>query len=504
MTDTPVASDARSDTLLAIRNVLKLGGSLFFTWTIAVVIRLLLPRYLGPQHYGTLTFADAFTTTFFVALGLGVDVYVRRHVSVRPAHASDFFGGTLSLRLLLTAVLVLIMGVAMHVMGRPPQVQALVYLFAAAQFLVGMNTTLAALLQARGRVGGLSVLSVVSKLVWGTGIGLAMLTHTGLWAFAAALVLSEGLKATALFVLARRHLGLVVRLDSRATRAMVLASLPYYLTTVASTAYGKLDITLLALLGNDHAVGWYAGAGAIAGLTLLVTPLIDWVLMPTFARAEARSREELYDRVRSATRLVLGAAIPASLVTILGAHLWVRVLFGAAYDPAALPLQLLATTFVFTYVNIIYAITLTMIDRAWALTAVSGAGLVVNVALNLVIIRPAMAAFGDGGGGAGCALAMLGTELFVTASMIALVGRGAFDRRTMRVVFASLGGCALAVAVDRLPGSHGIGHLALDMLAYFAVAAIAGLRGVREGIALVASAVRRTPRPAPAASANRS
>ena len=57
------------DTQLAARNLLQLGASLFFTWGIALGMRFLLPRYLGPDRFGTLSFADAFAATFFVALG---------------------------------------------------------------------------------------------------------------------------------------------------------------------------------------------------------------------------------------------------------------------------------------------------------------------------------------------------------------------------------------------------------------------------------------------------
>ena len=90
--------DGTSDTLAAVTNALKLGSSLVATLAIAVAVKFLMPRYLGPSSFGTLSFADGFTGTFFMALSLGAEAYVRKEVSVRPAHASDFLGGTLVLR----------------------------------------------------------------------------------------------------------------------------------------------------------------------------------------------------------------------------------------------------------------------------------------------------------------------------------------------------------------------------------------------------------------------
>ena len=60
--DAAADTDSPSATLLAIRNAIKLGASLLFTWGIALAIRLLLPRYLGPVRFGTMNFADGFTS----------------------------------------------------------------------------------------------------------------------------------------------------------------------------------------------------------------------------------------------------------------------------------------------------------------------------------------------------------------------------------------------------------------------------------------------------------
>ena len=88
----------REPRIVAITNALKLGTSLVATLAIAITMRFLMPRLLGPTNFGTLSYADGFTATFFVAISLGAEAYVRKEVSVRPAHASDFLGGTLVLR----------------------------------------------------------------------------------------------------------------------------------------------------------------------------------------------------------------------------------------------------------------------------------------------------------------------------------------------------------------------------------------------------------------------
>jgi O-antigen/teichoic acid export membrane protein len=482
--------DGASDTLAAISNALKLGSSLVATLAIAVAVKFLMPRYLGPTSFGTLSFADGFTGTFFLALNLGAEAYVRKEVSVRPAHASDFLGGTLVLRAIMAAAIFGIMALVMNATGRSREVRTLVYLFGAAQFFVSINATLSALLHAKGRVGGMSVLAVATKVVWAAGVGAAILTGAGLWGFAAAYLASESVESVVLFALANRHLGLVFRVDAFATKSMIVSSLPYFLNVCAIGAYNRLDVSLLGILGTGKEVGWYVGAATVAGLALLVTPLIDWVLTPVFARGAVRSREDLFAHVRQATEPILAVAIPASLFISIGADLWLRLLFGHAYAPATLALRILAASSVVIYVAIIYALTLIMLERAWTLTLISAACLVVNILLNVLLIHRSMVIFGEGGGGVGCAVAALGTHVFAAVAMVAVVGRRAVDRPLVRMVAKSLAACLVVVVVDRLTASLGWARMAVDVIVYLAVVVATGALRLGETWRFATAALR--------------
>lgn len=490
--DVALAPDrwSQDDSLSAIANALKLGCSLFATLVIAIAMKFLMPRYLGPTSFGTLSFADGFTATFFVALSLGAEAYVRKEVSVRPAHASDFFGGTMVLRTAMAVAIFGIMALVMSATGRPAEVRHLVYIFGAAQFFVNVNATLSALLHARGQVGGMSALAVATKVVWAAGVVASIVGGAGLWGYAAAYLASESIESFVLFALARRHLGLVFRVDAGATKSMIMGSLPYFVNGCATGAYGKADVTLLGILATSREVGWYVAASSVTGLTLLITPLIDWVLTPVLARGAARSREDLYVHIRQATEPILAVAIPAALFVSVGADVWLRLLFGHAFAAATLSLRILAASSVIIYIAIVYAMTLIMLERAWTLTLISIAGLVINVLLNLLFIRRSMALFGDGGGGVGCALAALGTHAFAAVAMIAFVGREAFDGRTLRMVAKSLSACVLVVVVDRLAAGLGWARIVVDLAVYLVVVTATGALRVKDMWHLATAAAR--------------
>jgi O-antigen/teichoic acid export membrane protein len=178
--------------------------------------------------------------------------------------------------------------------------------------------------------------------------------------------------------------------------------------------------------------------------------LISWVLMPLFARAAAVSEAELCSMVRRSLELVLVLAIPVALLMGLGAEVWIGIVFGPAFAPAAMALRVLSSVFLLMYISIIFWCALTMMNRTWGLTAVFIGGLVVNPSLNFAFISPAIARFGGGGGGAACAMATLGTEVAVVAPMLYMLGRRVIDRRLVRVTATCLAICVAVVAIDRL------------------------------------------------------
>ncbi len=462
------SDSAAGDAVIAVKSAFMLGASLVATWSVALVVRLFLPRHLGPELFGVFNFADTFAATFFVVLGLGVETYIRREIPVRPGHASDFFFGFVLLRLLMSVAVFAAMAVVMTLAGRPPAVQRIVFIFGAAQVLVTLNGNLAALLHATRAVSGLAVVNVVTKVLWGAGVALAIVLAPGLAALAFVFFASELARLVALFVLARRQLGVEMRVDLTAIKLVIVASLPFYLNSVANTVYAKVDVSMLAVLANDTEVGWYGASSNLSSLALLVAPLIGWVLLPLLSRAAARSTEELYATLRRAILTILPLVMPISLLMGVGADVWVSGLFGHSFVPATLSLRLLAPVFILTYLAMMTATCLLLVDRAWTVTLISALGLVLNPALNLKLVPWAMRALGPGGAGAGAATALLITEICVTTAMMVALGRVVFDRATLSSLGKAAIGYVAMIALDRALAPLGAARLALVLPTYVA------------------------------------
>ncbi len=490
--DQALARDAQR----SLRIAGKLGLSLVGSWVIALGVRIALPRVLGPVQFGHFQFADAFTTTIFVFATLGLDTYIRKEVPLRPAHASEFFGGTLITSLALNAAIMVIAIVALTLAGKSRDVVWLVVLLGVAQIFFNTNALLVAMLHAGGTVNELSVVNLAAKLLWAGGIIGALVFGFGTRGAGIAIIATEMFRAVALVILARKHVALKLRVDRAATWVALTGGLPFYVTGMAQTIYARIDTSIMSFLAPEHEVGWYGAASTLGGLSLMLSPVIGWVLLPLAARAAERTSDDVMLLARRANEFVLAIAIPTSLFFYLFAHEIVILLFGQTYEPTVAALRILAPTFILTYAAIIFSSILIRLERGWAVTAVSLGGMAISPALNLLLVPRFLALYGDGGAGRAAATALLVTETYAVVAMLWLLGERAVDRRLLRMLGVSFLAAAMAVLIHHQFLSIGIMRSIIALVVYVVIVLSSGAIDVRGGLSLIRSL--RPPAPAAA------
>jgi O-antigen/teichoic acid export membrane protein len=132
---------------------------------------------------------------------------------------------------------------------------------------------------------------------------------------------------------------------------------------------------------------------------------------------------------------------------------------GEAFLPASASLRLLGPVFVFTYVAMLAASCLNLLDEPWVVSRACLWGLIINPLIILVMVRPFAEWIGPGGAGAAAAFASLATEIFVTALMLRRLGSRILTPRTTRMLGITVAVCAVVALADL--GLRGLGHLRL-------------------------------------------
>jgi O-antigen/teichoic acid export membrane protein len=478
---TPSANVRAKEMGVALRNGLKMGGSLLITWSVAMVVKLRVPAHLGPVRQGHFGFAESFATMFFAALGLGIDVHIMKEAAVRPKYASDVVGGVFALRLAMSLVLFTAMVGVLLVTGRSTEIVLAAVVFGISNFLMILNATLGVVLQAIARVDPAVVANIATKIVWGVGLLVGLYFDAPLVVLALPGLLAELLRAAILLPATRSAADLRFRIDVAAVREALIASIPYFVNGLALGVLSSLGMSVLEFIRVDEReVGWFAAVQNLAYLCSLLTPLLFWVVMPLLSRAQARSKEEGTIVFRRCLEGIVVAIVPLTVLISAGSDVMIRLAFGAKYAPAHTALSILSLVFVMTYMNTMFAMNLVVMGRGWSVTVISIGSVFITAALMFLFVPLGRHLVGEGGESAGAAASVIGSEACVLVAMLSRFHDSPLDGRNIRVFSKSLVLGLVVLLVDRKLRWFGSARLAIDAALYVSVALAIGVVRIKD------------------------
>jgi O-antigen/teichoic acid export membrane protein len=352
-----------------------------------LVLLVVAGHYLDIDDYGRFFYAIALSTIVETVMDIGLAHVTVRAVARDRDSATAVFRQVLGLKLVWVTIGLAVMGVAAPLLRSDPVVIRLCYLLGLSSAARSYFLSTRGFLQGMNRFD-LEAATVVSDRVLLLALGtatLAMGYHVlglGVSFVIARLIMFGGVT-----VLLRRLLGRASpTFDWTTWRELQAAAVPLGLFMISLNLYNYVDTVILGAMRTNTDVGWYGAAYRIyEGLTYppsiiasLVTPRLSYL----FVHDRPQVRQLL--RWAVAGSALLGVALGGVALAFAGPL--IRFLFGAGFDRAAEPLQILAggAPFVFCTWILHAAAIATNLDRRLFLTTIVGLG--TNVVLNMVFI----------------------------------------------------------------------------------------------------------------------
>ncbi len=476
----------------AAKNGAMLGGSLFFTASVGVLVSLfVVPNVVGDRDTGILGFGEALATVSLVMAGFGMDTYLRKEVAIKHEHANRLFASVLAVRLFVSALLTV---VALGVLtfrqsdvgaGARDRTLLVVLLFCMAQFSQQTAESYAAMLQAVGQVRQQARLTIWTKVTWAVIIIGGLLLGMGIWVVPLALFVTESAKTVVLGISAQRVFTIEWKLHLREAWPMIKAGSPFLVTAVSVKVIAWLDVALVKLLtGDDAETGYYHIALRISALALLLAPLIQWVVLPMAARAAERSRQDFAELVKRSFQWVLCAGVPMSLLLGLNADVLIETAL-PDFAPSIPALRILSGVIALAYITMLGATLLIADGRSWRVVRITFLTIAVDTVMNLYMIKHGWMWWGRGSGalraggaGVGAAISLVTSECIAAGLMayeLRRVVRRISDSQARRSVAAMLGSCAVVIVVDFVARPLGVVRPLIDLLAMVATLTAVGV-----------------------------
>jgi O-antigen/teichoic acid export membrane protein len=343
-------------------------------------------RGLGPEAFGDFTAATVFLFIPVVLADVGLSAAVLRQISARPERTGELMRISVSLRVVISAAAIALgVGVGL-LLPFTAQTKTAILIGSAGAFLTLLTLALQPVLQAQLKLHWMVGANVTGRLAT---LGLTLSVLAAGYGFNAVVVANVlGLAVTFLF-----HLAVVARLvplrptlDLGAWRTLLGGSVVLGAAIALSQIYFRVDTVLLAVLRSPDEVGLYGAAYKFIELSELVVAAVTMSMFPPLARFVATRDERARELVQKAFDVLLAAAAGLALFMLAFAEEIIVITAGREFEDAALALQLLAPYVLLGYANGILYRVLIAVDRDRMLLAISVSVLVLNVALNLLLI----------------------------------------------------------------------------------------------------------------------
>ena len=383
-----------------------------------ILISIAIARHLGPQYFGDLSFAIAFSIFFAALAKLGLDTIVVREIVRQPERSGDILGAAFVLKLL-GGVLALSLAALTIRWIRPhdPALQGLVVIVAAGIVFQAFDTAdLWFQSQVQSRWTAIARGSAFVVLAT-TNISLIVM-KAPVEAFAGTAAAEAVLYAIGFSVVVwRAPRPADLRLRVRWQQMVILLRESGYLifAGIAVALYLRLDQILLAEFMDNKAVGLYSAALKLSEMWYVIPTVIVSSATPyltTLYSQSPQSPDAYRQKLQQLLNMLMRVAFLIVIPMVLLARVLMQWLYGAAYAEAGLILSIhiVAAVFVFQGVGISAAMVIEQRTRLlWWQTL---AGVLCNIALNSVLI-PLY-------GAAGAAVALVLSQLFVNYGVLAL------------------------------------------------------------------------------------
>jgi O-antigen/teichoic acid export membrane protein len=430
-----------------VQSILTLGAGQVLTWIGAVVLLVLLPRYLGDENLGKLTFAWALTALFGIVADLGVTTFLAKEIARDRTLVGPLLKSVLVSRLPLSAFAAGGAAAFVTIAGYDEVTRQIVYVLSLGIVVGSFANVLGAALQGLQRMRALTASMATGKLLQSGLVAALLLNGAGPLEVAITTVFATTVGMAISGIALRRELSSKSPISRTMFAGAVAGGLPFFVGQAALMFYGQIDFVLLGLLTRDAVVGWYAAAYRLIMLPAFIPIIVTTAVLPALS-ALSRDPAQFGGLARRSLQLIALATVPMAFGILMIPDKLVHFLgYPAGFSNSIAPMMLLALHVPLAGIDMVIGTVLatTGRQRQWAMTAVAAA--LLNPAANMIAIPLTEQVYGNGAIGAAFITTL--TELFMLVVGLRLLPRGIVVPSTVayvaRCVFA-----ALCMSVDVL------------------------------------------------------
>ncbi len=375
------------------RNIGFSGISQVLYTFMAFILVPFVARYLKSDGYGIYNLAAIIGFFFNLLSDMGVSTLLTVEVSKAPRSGTRLLASALGLKLLLMPAAFLVILLYLKISALDAVTVAAVLIFIISAFFTAFSSAFCAVFRGRQRMEFETIVTVLDKAI-SVSLGIFLLVSGfGIKTFLLSFVIAEAVKFFLCIHFLQKHL-MRVRISFNLSRLkpLLIKAVPFGLSVFLAVFYNYTAILMLSSMADMRQVGLYSAGFKFLTLATFIPTVLATAFLPQLAENRRRP-EELTRLFFNGLQLLLFFSLPMIPFVTFYAEPFIRLVFGSDFNESALFLKILVWG-AFAQMSNIYLVSLySAVGRQKVIVRFQTAALLVNLALNFILIR-SLAALG--------------------------------------------------------------------------------------------------------------
>lgn len=309
----------------------------------ALLVGILVARYLGPSQYGLMNYVISYVALFTVISNFGLDDIEIRELSRQPEKKDFILGTCIRIRFCFALLAFLLIVVTLFIFKTDVFTTIMILVYALTLFTGCFNII-------RNYFTSIVkneyvVKSEISRTIIGACIKIVLLwIKAPLEFFIVATMFDTVLVASGYCISYKRTVGKISnwRYDSSIVPFYIREAFPLVLSGAAVIIYQRIDQVMIGNMIDKESVGYFATAGKFLDLILFLPMVLTQTITPLLVKAKERDREEYESKKQQFVSIVVWVAILLSVFVSLFAYWLIHFTYGDKYLLAVPILQIMA------------------------------------------------------------------------------------------------------------------------------------------------------------------
>jgi len=336
------------------QNTSWLMGEKILRMFVGLFVGIWVARYLGPEQFGLLSYAQSFVFLFTAIATLGLDGIVVRELVKDETQRDVLLGTAFGLKLIGAILILPVLAVAVQLTSNDNDTNLLVFIIASATIFQSFNV-IDFYYQSKVLSKYVALANTVS-LALSSIIKIALLLNDApLVAFAVMTVFDVAILSMGLVYYYKKnsHLKLLNwYFEWPVAKRLLKDSWPLILSGLVISVYMKIDQVMIKEMLDVEAVGQYAAAVRLSEAWYFIPMAIASSLFPAILNAKKISEESYYKRLQMFLDLLFWIGVCISLPIAFLSKFIILFLYGESYIEAIPILAIHAISGIFVAVAI--------------------------------------------------------------------------------------------------------------------------------------------------------